>query len=204
MRKTIISVLVLSAALAAQTNPNVQSFSFNANILNGPNAGVGTDVGATFGVTQNFLLRQDNLIFPNVAAQFFGGGLEYNLPTCTILLNTNLNCKNFQFYVSGSLGDSHVPSGAPHTNYFSGMAGGGINYDPTGSGKFSINLLDFHEARLPGMSTGWTAIAAVGVKLGWGTNQAATQAKIRAVQRQNAKRLKKAQEKAAKEAKQKV
>lgn len=174
-RLLIICSLFIAGAVFAQNQPtNSPQFTLNFSVLNGPLGTAGADIGATYGVTANALLRADNLLFPAVNGQYFGGGLQYALPTCGLLAKTTLNCEKLQVYATGSGGVSRITIGTePGVNHLGGMVGGGANYDPTGTGKFTVNLIDFHLARLPGMAPGVTAIASVGVNLGWGTNQSA-------------------------------
>ena len=194
--KSLTVLLLLSAFVVAQ-NPspstNVPSFQLNFNLLNAPQASAGTNIGAVYGVTSNFMLRGDTFILPSLGASYFGGGPQYSLPTCKILAATNLNCTKFQFYVNASTG---VARGIAGVNHGAGMGGFGINYDPTNSGRYSINLIDLHVARLPGVNRGVAVMAAVGAQLGFGTNLAATQQKRLAI----LKRERKLREKLAKQA----
>lgn len=175
--KTALAVIVLMFACVlavCQAPTNSPQFTLNFNALNGPAGSAGTDIGATYAVTSSYLLRADNLIFPAVNGQYYGGGLQYALPTCGLLSATNLNCERFQMYATGSGGVSRITIGElPGVNHAAAMFGFGANYDPTGKGKFTMNLIDFHLARLPGLASGVTAIASVGFNLGWGTNQMA-------------------------------
>jgi hypothetical protein len=178
MKRTLLAITLLSLSAFAQTPAppptNSPQFTLNFNALNGPLGSTGVDIGATYAVTSNYLLRADNLIFPAVNGQYFGAGIQAALPTCSWLANTNLNCEKFQLYGTGSAGESRITIGSnPATNRFAGMFGTGANYDPTGTGKFTVNLIDFHVAWLPGMASGPVYIASVGFNLGWGTNQAA-------------------------------
>ncbi len=173
----VLSTLLVAVSALAQTPPpptNSPQFTLNFNALNGPLGTTGADIGATYAVTANYLLRADNLIFPAVNGQYFGAGLQSALPTCSWLANTNLNCEKFQLYGTGSFGESRIAIGSnPATNHAAGMFGAGANYDPTGTGKFTMNIFDFHVARFPGMSNGLVYIASVGINLGWGTNSGA-------------------------------
>jgi len=194
----LVTLLLAVAALGQATNS--PSFSLNFNVLSGP-GGVGTDIAGTYAVSANFLVRQDTLIFPGVAGNFFGAGLQYSLPqVCGLLANTNLNCEKFQPYVTGSAGVTRVPDDGVFVNHIGVMGGFGANYDPTGTGKFSVNLIDFHLARLPGMTSGLTPIVSLGVSLGWGTNGAAmAQNEVRRQKRlaKERKRMEKLQKAAA-------
>lgn len=188
----LVCLLCATISAHAQAPTNSPQFTLNFNVLNGPLGSVGTDIAGTYAVTANALLRSDNLIFPAVNGSYFGGGIQYALPTCGLLAKTNLNCEKFQFYGTGSVGETRITVGSnPALDHIGAMVGGGANYDPTGTGKFVLNLFDVHVARFPGMASGAIAIASVGFNLGWGTNQGNATAK-------RLKRLKKEREKAKK------
>lgn len=183
----VVLFLLLSALSWGQTpNPptNVSSFAINANVLSAPQGTVAADLGAAFGVSTNLLLRGDTFTFPSLSGIYVGGGPQYVLPTCKLLAATNLNCTKFQFYVNASGGVARGPAGI---NHGAGMAGFGLNYDPANTGKFTLNLIDFHVGRLPGLNRGVAVTAAVGAQLGFGTNLAATQQKRLAMLKREAK-----------------
>ena len=176
MRKALPLFLIVALAISvfAQTPPNPSTesptFTLNASVLGGgQNLGAATDIGATFAVTKNWLLRSDNIIAPAVNTQGFFGGVQYNLPQLQKLLaNTNLSNKNFQFYATAAMGAARTQIGASGTpvNHFAALAGGGVNYDPTGTGKFSLNLAEVRWAKMPGWSNS-TVIVSSGLQLGW-------------------------------------
>ncbi|MCU1304926.1 MAG: hypothetical protein JWQ87_5210 [Candidatus Sulfotelmatobacter sp.] len=158
MRNTVAVVLVcLSMALcgfaqnatpAATPNPSTTAptFTLNASILSLPansQTSAATDIGATFAVTDKLLLRSDNILAPSVNLSAYFGGIQYALPTAKILTKTNLDPAHFQFYLTGSAGQARVTVGSdPTRTHFAALVGGGVNYDPAGTGKFSINLLE--------------------------------------------------------------
>lgn len=198
-----VVLLIVSGAAFAQTPAppptNSPQFTLNFNALNGPGSSAGVDFGATYGVTANYWLRADNLIFPAVNGEYFGVGVEGVIPkVCDLLASTNLNCEKFQPYWTASGGVTRIVVGsAPAVDHGAGMGGFGANYDPTGTGKFTVNLIDFHIARLTGMQSGATFMLSTGISLGWGTNQAAVAANAtRRVKRleKERKRMKKLQE----------
>jgi hypothetical protein len=96
-----------------------------------------TDVGATLAVTPNVSLRSDNIVAGS--GQSFLAGVQYFVPLATLLKSTNLPASKFQFYVVGEAG---ITRNGTLPAQFAGSAGGGVNYDPTSSGKFSINLFE--------------------------------------------------------------
>lgn len=171
---TLLVTILFAAACLAQTPPNPSTesptFTLNASVLSGgQNLGAATDIGATFAVTKNWLLRSDNIIAPSVNTEGFFGGVQYNLPQLANLLkNTNLNSSHFQFYASAALGAARTQIGATGTpvNHFAALAGGGVNYDPTGTGKFSLNLAEVRWAKMPGWANS-TVIVSSGLQLGW-------------------------------------
>jgi hypothetical protein len=172
--KTAFASLLLFASLAmAQTN--TPSFQLSFNALNGPLKSAGVDIGATYGVTANYWLRSDNLLFPAVNGEYFGVGVQGVIPkACDLLAKTNLNCEKFQPYWTASGGITRVTVGSlPAVDHGAGMGGFGTNYDPTGTGRFTVNLIDFHIAHLTGLQSGLTYMLSTGIQLGWGTNKAA-------------------------------
>jgi hypothetical protein len=50
--------------------------------------------------------------------------------------------------------------------HFAAVAGGGVNYDPTSSGNFSLNLIEVRWGHFPGFNNS-TALISSGVKLSW-------------------------------------
>lgn len=172
----LFATLCLAVAAFAQTatppNPSTTTptFTLNASVLSlpgGNQTSAATDIGATFAVTPKFLLRSDNVLAPAVNLSAYFGGLEYVLPTHKILGQTNLDETHFQFYVTASAGQGRITVGtAPEQTHFAALAGGGVNYDPSGSGKFSINLVEARWAKLPGLANS-TVIVSSGLKLGF-------------------------------------
>jgi hypothetical protein len=179
MKRTCVFALVfiLGAYCFAQTptpppNPstNSPSFTLTATVMSLPANGqtsVATDIGGTFAVTKNILLRSDNILSPDVGLSANFGGVQYTLPTEKLFGKTNLDPQHFQMYVTGSLGQSRVSTtGFPDKSGLAGLAGGGVNYDPSGAGHFSLNLVEARWAKLPGLSNS-TVIVSTGLKLGW-------------------------------------
>lgn len=168
----ILGLAHLSFAQTADPNPSTAqpTFTLNASVLSMPGNGqtsAATDIGGTFAVTQNLLLRSDNILAPAVNLSAYFGGVQYALPTAKILAKTNLDPAHFQFYLTGSMGQSRVTVGdTPTLTHFAALAGGGVNYDPSGKGKFSLNLIEARYAHLPGLSNS-TVIVASGLKIGF-------------------------------------
>src|ERR1700687_535453 len=135
MLLTTVLVAILGMASVAQTPApptNSPQFTLNFNVLNGPLASAGVDFGATYGVTANYWLRADNLIFPAANGEYFGVGVQRTIPkVCDLLVNTNLNCEKFQPYFGASGGITRVTIGtAPSVQHGAGMFDVGTNYDP--------------------------------------------------------------------------
>jgi len=206
LRLRLVSLLTIVVALAlacpAQTNVPSGQLSFNA--LNGPFGTVGADIYGSYGISTYGELREDNFLFPAANGSFYQGSYQYSLDKylCPLLLSTNINCNKFSSYVNAGAGVGRTTIGSsPAVNHLGGGFGAGVMWDPTGTGHFTVNLLDFHEERLNFDTVkGWTSIASVGVNFGFGSNQLATAAKVERVREQQAKRLKKFQAKLAKDA----
>jgi hypothetical protein len=142
----VLSFLFPIAAFA-QTNPNPNAnvatnngqFTLSAKVT--PlfsNAGAipATDVGGTFAVTTTLSLRSDNIIAADQQGYF--GGFQYFLSSSKLLAKTNFDPSTFQFYLGASGG--LVNNSATRRPGF--IARGGVNYDPTHKGKFTINLIE--------------------------------------------------------------
>lgn len=165
-----IGAFAQTATPAPAPSTNSTSFTISANVVSLPAGGVtsaATDVGQTFAVTPNLFLRGDEILAPAVNLSGYFGGIQYALPTAKILAKTNLDPTHFQFYITGSGGQARITVGAnPVTTHFAALAGGGINYDPTGKGKFSVNLAEVRWAKFPGLSNS-TVLVSSGLKIGF-------------------------------------
>lgn len=128
----------------------------------------GTVIGGTLAITPNFSIREDNVLVPAGNLQAFLGGFQYALPVLSkkVDSSTLLNGNAFQFYLTGSVGAVHIGSSAGDIQHIGVLGGGGLNYDPTGKGKFSVNLFEVRYAKLPGYANN-TAIVSSGLKLGF-------------------------------------
>jgi hypothetical protein len=158
---------------APTSSPSTSSptFSLNASIISLSANGATTPatvIGETYAATSNFLLREDNIIGPGANLNAYLGGAQYNLTGLSKLLkNTNLNNKNVQFYALALAGANHVtdPETKLTRQHFSFEAGGGVNYDPTGSGKFTVNLVEVKYLKAPGFNNNAVSVSG-GVVLG--------------------------------------
>ena len=137
----------------------------------------GVDLGAAYGITANYWLESDNLVFPAVNGGYYGVGVQGNIPkVCEFLASTNLNCMKFRPYFVASGGITRVTVGsAPSVDHGAAMACIGSDYDPTGSGKFTVGLFRFCPARLPGLQGGVAKLFSSSINLGWGSNAAAAE-----------------------------
>lgn len=201
MKYAMCITLLLCSMAFCQPPTNVPAGQLSFTSLNGPFGSAGVDIFGTYGVSTYGELREDNFLFPAANGTFFGGGYQYALDryVCPLVVNTNLNCNKFSTYVNANVGVGRTTIGDNASNAIGGGFGAGINWDPSGKGQFTVNLLDFHYEHLAfGTVRGWTPIAAVGASLGFGTNQMASAAKLERFRVQQAKRLKKMQDKARK------
>lgn len=173
---TFVLALALAGASFGQTiaNPpptgtppsNQSTFSLQSQAIampGGKQTIAATEVGATFAITKNLSLRNDNILAPGDDLQGYYGGVQYFLPIAKLLNKTSLNASNYQAYVTGSAGvDIVSPTNAPTQQHYSFLAGGGVNYGVNGT--FSVNLFEVRFARMPG-GPGSTAIVSSGIKL---------------------------------------
>lgn len=152
------------------------TFSLTASPIALPAGGhtvAGSISGFTFAPTPNFELREDNLIVSGPAAvpgnaMGFYGGFSYYLPVLSTKLNNaspNVNGFRFRFHLTASFGVDRYGDSAGNTlQHYSALAGGGAEYDLTGSGKWSM-AVEIRAARLPGIANGWTTVVSLGPAL---------------------------------------
>jgi hypothetical protein len=170
-RVLMLPLLILALACAAfPQEPPAQSvtnaFSLTLapiSLPGGKQTVVGTDSGLTFSPTTNFDLREDNILAPGQNFQGFFGGINYRLPFLqTKLQNTSptVNGYRFQFYVTASAGIDRITGPSSTTQHYAFMAGGGVNYDLTGSGTWTMGG-EVRYAKFPGLNNN-TVVVAVG------------------------------------------
>ena len=168
--KIVLLVAVLFSAIPAlaQNAPvNQETFSLTAQPVALPGGGhtvAGTVAGFTFSPTPNVDLRSDNIFVAGSGFKGFFGGFNYRLPILSTKLNNvspNVSGFRFQFYLTASAGIDQITSGSGKTQqHYAFLAGGGVNYDLTASGKFSFGA-EVRYAKLPGLANN-TAIVSVG------------------------------------------
>ncbi len=164
MRKPLLllaALALLSAPAFAQTSTPNNTFSVNLSALSlpgGKQTVAATDAGATFNLTQNLQLREDNLIAPASNFQFFGAGFNYYLPVLSTKLNNvspTLSGARFQFWITASAGIDRITNISAQHYAFRG--GGGVAYDLTGSGKWTFGA-EVQYGKFPGLQNNtWTA-----------------------------------------------
>lgn len=166
----ILMPFLVAGALHAQDTPApFSAFSLTAQPIALPGnhqTVAGTVAGITFTPTQNFDLREDNIIVPGQNLQAFLGGFNYRLPVISTKLNNispNVNGYRFQFYVTGSVGVDRITLPDATRQHYAFLAGGGINYDITGSGTWTMGV-EVRYAKFPGLANN-TAIVSVGPTL---------------------------------------
>jgi hypothetical protein len=180
----LLIAAMISLGAQAQTTPTepaapagYSTFSLTANVMplsGGGQTTAATDVGEAFAITPNFSVRADQITAPGSNLSAYLGGVKYFLPTSKLLAKTNLNPQTFQFYVTGGAGiNRYTPAAAAGSTvtpavqqHFAAVAGGGVNYDPTSSGNFSLNLIEVRWGHFPGFNNS-TALISSGVKLSW-------------------------------------
>jgi hypothetical protein len=150
MKKLVLAILLVPLGLWAQDqNPtSAPRFTLDSKAIGLSGGGTSvpaTDVGATFALTDHLAIRSDNILIadngnsgPSGPAQIFLAGVQYYVPAAWLVKHTKIDPKKFQLYVVGQLGVSR----SSLVQELAGSAGGGANYDPTGSGKFIINLFE--------------------------------------------------------------
>jgi hypothetical protein len=163
MRRVMLLALLVavpSIGFGQQVPTNESKFTLDSKALGLSGGGTtvaATDIGVTFALTKNLSVRSDNILIgdngnsgPSGPTQMFLAGVQYHLPSDWLIKHTWIDPQKFQLYAVAQLGVSR----ATDSNQLAGSAGGGANYDPTGSGKFLINLFEVR----------WVAKAPVGAK----------------------------------------
>ena len=174
MKKYVLALICSLAAAGivfAQTPApapqpvNLFSLESQATMLSLGNQSVAsTNVSGSLMITEYLKVKTDNLLAPALSLTYNGGGLGYDFNIDKLLQKTVLKPKTFRPYVEASFG---VVRTATSTNHFASLFGGGVNYDPAGSEKFTVNLIDFKAAYFPTGTLGanWGRTFSVGVKL---------------------------------------
>jgi hypothetical protein len=180
--KTLLSILILSIVAIAQTTPapapvvpnpnpsanvatNAGQFTVSAKIVplfTKTGTVAASDVGGTFAITPNLSLRSDNIV--SGTQQGYFGGLQYFISSKGVLAKTNFDPSTFQFYLAASGGLIHNGT----TQRPGLLAKGGVNFDPTHKGKFTVNLIE--AGVVSGSivnSPGVKPIISGGLSLGW-------------------------------------
>lgn len=195
MKCTLVAILLIGIAVA-QAPTNAPSFTVNLNFLAGNPYGASMAVSnaVNYRFTTNSTLRADLIVMPSPGYTGYFGGVQYDLAAlCPLLAATSLNCGRFLPYVNGAVGLGRVQSGsAPAADTVAALIRTGANYDPTGSGRFTLNLYECGWGRF-GVGAVSSVFCQTGISFGMGTNIFATQAKIARMQKAQAKRIKKMQ-----------
>lgn len=199
MRKSIllVSVILLAALALAQAPPpstNASQFQVSLNFLGGQSSALST--AATSQFTTNIALRGDVIAMPGAGYTGYLGGAQYNL--CGVaaiegfLATTSLSCGKIMPYVDGALGLGRVQQNGVSTQSIAGLARFGMNYDPSGTGRFTVNLFEAGWGHFGPPMVGQSANAwfyQTGLAVGLGTHSAATQAKKARMSRASKKKL---------------
>lgn len=163
MRKLLfaLGLVALCAMSAFGQAPQLQPFSLTSTAMalpGGKSTVAATDQGFSFTPTPNFDLRYDTFIAPNPNSSStftaFFGGFNYRLPILSTKVNNvspTINGFRFQFYITGSAGVDRVTDSSGVTKqHYSFLGGGGVNYDLTQSGKWTLGV-EAEYAKLPGL-----------------------------------------------------
>lgn len=184
----LLLALLIPGLLCAQVTPAppvdvttmfaVKTTAMNLHIAGANNAG--TDVSASYTFltkgTASFQAVTDNLLVPGNNFQGYYGGAGVTWTADKLFANTTLPKNTLQLYgqLEGGIARNVPPTGTA-TSKPSFYTHGGINYDPTHTGKFSINVIDGGFVYAPNLgypnpaSNGYTL--SVGIKLGLWTKQ---------------------------------
>ena len=141
------------AAQAPAPTQESLTFSFGATALGLAPSGDTTpasDIVVKLGFTKRVTLRSDNLLAPGANLQYYGGGMQVDLPN-KFLSKTVL--APLQPFVAGTIGaDRIVPASGPSQSHISFMAGGGLDWTPSVSVR--VHLIEVDVAHFPGAPWG--------------------------------------------------
>lgn len=146
------AILLISLSLFAQS-PAVEAnqFSVSAKVLSVPGlaqTAVASDLGASFKISNRVSVRQDSIIVPADNTTAYLGSVQYSLPFESVLKHTTLPKNEFAAYAVAGLGVDRLAN----TQHIAGQVGVGVNYDPSKSKHYSVNLFEIRWARLPGIN----------------------------------------------------
>lgn len=171
----LLPLILLASPLFGQDTPQFFSFTSQATVLrlNGQST-PGTFMFGAVALTPTIGIGPESFLAPGINSQYYGGAVHKSLSFEKAISKTQLPKKSFQAYAHASFGiDRNVPATGNATQHYAGFLRGGLNYDPTGSGKFTVNLFDAGAAYLPGFPTigpptvhgNWGLTVSVGIKL---------------------------------------
>jgi hypothetical protein len=201
LRLMIVFLLLAVTALAqAPPSTNAAQFQVSMNFLGGQPYGQASALSTAFTTqfTTNVKLRADVLAMPGAGYTGFLGGAQYDLcaikPIETFLSTTSLSCGKIEPYVNGAGGLGRVQLNGATTQSVAALGRFGMNYDPTGTSRFTLNLIEAGWGHFGPTITGQRNngfFFQSGIAVGLGTSAAATQAKTARMSRSYAKKLKK-------------
>jgi len=206
MKTVVIACMLAGLAVCgfAQSNvPNAPSFTFMSNFLGSPVSGStsGLDVGGAYQFTTYSRLRADIWSIPSAGSESFLFGTDIDMWfACNLLNQTSLPCNKLNPYFGGAGGFGRVTVNDNQTvNKPAAMARIGANFDPTGSGHFTLNIFEADCGTFPVLESnlsvknvfkcGYTT----GINFGLGTNQTASAKKLAHKRAHEAKKLRKLQ-----------
>jgi len=205
----VAATLVLAVCGWTQSNvPNAPSFTFMSNFLGSPVAGStsGIDVGGAYQFTTYSRLRADVWSIPAAGSESFLFGTDIDMWfACKLLDETTLPCNRLNPYFGGAGGFGRVAvNNNQNINKPAAMLRLGANFDPTGSGRFTLNIFEADCGTFPVLNPDNVSARNVfkcgyttGINFGLGTSQTASAKKLAHMRAHEAKKLKKLQKAAA-------
>lgn len=146
---------------APATSQSTLQFSIGASALGvspSSDASPASDVTLSLKFTSRVSLRSDNLLAPSADLQFYGGGIQVDLPTKLLAKTPLAQLQPYAFGVLGS--DRIVPaSGASqaHVGFFAGM---GLDWKVNATMR--MKLIEVGDLHTPGAPWGANAPAVSG------------------------------------------
>lgn len=156
----VLFALILASPATAQTPAPTQTtvnFQIGAGALGmaatsqaTPATDIKLSLNPGFAKAKGLFLVSDNVLAPGANLQYYGGGIQYELPQ---LFPKTSALAPVEFYLRGTIGaDRIVPASGPGQSHIAFLAGGGLAWKPSSSVR--IQLIEVDDGHFPGASWG--------------------------------------------------
>ncbi len=159
-----VTVILMAGAMLAQSvtptstpTPAQPGLTFTTStqalaVSLGGQTSAATDISPSLGFLRGdygaISLAEHNILAPGINLEGYYGGMEYVPNLASAFAKTLLPPNTLQPYFEVAVGD--VLNTSVGKSHFSAFVGGGIKYDPTGSGKFLVTPIRIDYFNAPG------------------------------------------------------